>query len=41
LAENGEHNVARLKQEIRKMIEAAPQARIDYVEIYAADDLGM
>jgi pantoate--beta-alanine ligase len=40
LAENGEHNVARLKQEIRKMIEAAPQARIDYVEIYAADDLG-
>ena len=40
LAEDGEHNVARLKQEIRKMIEAAPQANIDYVEIYDAKDLG-
>jgi pantoate--beta-alanine ligase len=40
LAEDGEHSVARLKQEIRKMIEAAPQANIDYVEIYDAKDLG-
>lgn len=40
LAEDGEHNVARLKQEIRQMIEAAPLANIDYVEIYDAKDLG-
>ncbi|NLV21183.1 MAG: pantoate--beta-alanine ligase [Syntrophomonadaceae bacterium] len=40
LAEDGERNVSRLKQEIRKMIEAATQANIDYVEIYDAEDLG-
>ncbi len=40
LAEDGEHNVPRLKQEIRQMIESAPQAEIDYVGIFNAEDLG-
>ncbi|HNX91986.1 MAG TPA: pantoate--beta-alanine ligase [Syntrophomonas sp.] len=40
LAESGVRNVARLKQAIREMIAAAPQANIDYVEIYDANDLG-
>jgi len=40
LAESGVVNVARLKQAIREMIAAAPQANIDYVEIYDANDLG-
>lgn len=40
LAEDGEHNVPRLKQEIRQMIESAPQAEIDYVDIFYAEDLG-
>ena len=40
LAENGERNAARLKQMIREMIAAAPQAKVDYIEIYDADDLG-
>ncbi|MBP1761758.1 MAG: pantoate/beta-alanine ligase, partial [Firmicutes bacterium] len=40
LAESGVRNVARMKQAIREMIATAPQANIDYVEIYDADDLG-
>jgi pantoate--beta-alanine ligase len=40
LAQSGVRNVARLKQAIREMITAAPQANIDYVEIYDAYDLG-
>lgn len=40
LIQAGEHSAAFIKQEIRQMIEAAPQANIDYIEIYAADDLG-
>jgi len=40
LAESGERNAVRLKQMIREMIAAAPQAKVDYIEIYDADDLG-
>lgn len=35
----GERDVARLKGLIREMIEQSPQARIDYAEIYDANDL--
>ncbi len=35
----GERNVARLKSEIRQMIEQSPQAKIDYAQIYSAHDL--
>lgn len=40
LVESGERNATRLKQAIREMIAAAPQANIDYVEIYDAEGLG-
>jgi pantoate--beta-alanine ligase len=40
MAADGVRNVARLKQAIREMIATAPQANIDYVEIYDANDLG-
>lgn len=35
----GERNVARLKDKIRDIIEQSPQAKIDYVEVYSAQDL--
>jgi pantoate--beta-alanine ligase len=35
----GEKDVAALKSYITRSIEAVPQARIDYAEIYSADDL--
>lgn len=35
----GERNVARLKDKIREIIEQSPQAKIDYVEVYSAQDL--
>jgi len=36
----GERDVARLKEIMREVIAASPQANIDYVEIYDAADLG-
>ncbi|HCF51396.1 MAG TPA: pantoate--beta-alanine ligase [Syntrophomonas sp.] len=38
--ERGERDVARLKEIMREVIAASPQAIIDYVEIYDAADLG-
>jgi pantoate--beta-alanine ligase len=35
----GERDVARLKEIMRAVIAASPQANIDYVEIYDAADL--
>lgn len=35
----GERDVEKIKLQIREMIEAQPQARIDYIEIYNASDL--
>lgn len=40
LVEAGERSATQLKQVIREVIAAAPQAKIDYVEIYDADNLG-
>lgn len=36
---SGETNVETVRRQIREMIEACPQAQIDYVEIYNASDL--
>ncbi len=38
--QQGERNVARLKEIMRKVIASSPQAVIDYIDIYDAADLG-
>jgi len=40
LIAGGEKDVTIVRSYIRRSIEAVPQARIDYAEIYRADDLG-